>query len=151
LKFKMNKKILFCVYDAGDGVDNPNKIISGDDHGKIIAMVVDYYHIGYFQIDVDNPIEVEGWCVLTKETIELNELDSSAIEWIPKYLPKNYDRQDDWHVFENADDALLKSQELLEHKKDLVCSQKDDIYLSMEKLDLKNYILIERIKSKQKN
>jgi len=147
----MDNNILFCVYDAGDGVDNPRKIISGDDHGEIIAMVVDYYHIGRFQIDVNNSIEVEGWRVLAKETIELNELDSSAMEWIPKYLPKNYDRQDDWHVFKNANDALSKSQELLEHKKDLVCKQKDDIYESMEELELKNETLLDRIKSKQKN
>jgi len=106
--------ILYCVWNANR--------ITNSKHGKIIPMVC-------------KPNDEDGWFIYVDKTIEFNSFtkyrDINLIpflltERIARYRDGNfYSRNGNWIVYKNLDDAIKKSNELLENKKYLMLGKID--------------------------
>jgi len=118
--------ILYCVWNANR--------ITNSKHGKIIPMFC-------------KPNDEDGWFVNIDKTIEFNSFtkyrDINLIPFlltnkISRYKNGNfYSRNGNWIVYKNPNDAITKSNELLENKKFLMLGK-------IDRLKMENLSVLER-------
>ena len=128
-----NKKmehLIYCVWDADKGKNRSERIMNDDSHGEITPLCI-------------HNSEIEGGYSIDKKST-LNKL-RIAIGLV--FLPDD-GSDDNWHVFEDCNGALLKSQELTSNKQDFFNEQRDNAIEKIEELKARNESLIERLGSK---